>query len=219
MESRRSKRGQFVIIAVMLTAIMIVSIGALMHNAITYYKHEPWEEYSTLIGDIELNSRRLVGLSLAGYTNPPKDGSILEYNLVKWQNDLKAIYPTKGIILNSSSYSLSDTPDSSNPTATASFILNISSIGLKGYTFSVIASLHLTIKPASAPYNFTATVTKETSEPVSGLGTGNFRINGTTPTTVSPVYEDNTLVYKITVHSASLTLIEVLDQRGIRAQV
>ncbi len=57
------------IIAVLFIAMMIISIGVLMHRAGTYYKHEPWEEYLMLIGNIELNCRRLVELSLANYTN------------------------------------------------------------------------------------------------------------------------------------------------------
>ena len=65
----RNKKGQFVIIAFLLMAIMIISMGAIIHRAGTYYKHEPWEEYLTLISDIEVNSRRLVELSLVNYTN------------------------------------------------------------------------------------------------------------------------------------------------------
>jgi len=56
----KNKKGQFIIIAFLMIAMMIISIGALMHRAVTYYKHEPWQEYLTLIGSIELNSRRLV---------------------------------------------------------------------------------------------------------------------------------------------------------------
>lgn len=218
MRSNRGKRGQFIIIAVMLTAIMIVSIGALMHSAITYYKHEPWEEYSTLVGDIEINSRKVVELSLAAYTNPPKDGSILGYNLVKWQNDLRSVYPSSEISLNASSYSLSLSPDSSKPTANAVFSLNISSIGLKGYTFSVTAYLYLEVRSATSPYTLTAIVTDESDQPVKGLGKNNFNINGTIPDAVSPVYEDGTLVYKILYDGAFLSPVEVWDQRGIRAQ-
>lgn len=218
MKSNRARRGQFIIIAVMLTAIMIVSIGALMHSAITYYKHEPWEEYSTLVGDIEINSRKVVELSLAMYTNPPKDGSILGYNLVKWQDDLRSAYPSSEISLNASSYSLSPSADSPKPTGSAVFSLNISSIGLKGYTFSVVTYLHLAVVSASSPYNLTVTVTDNTGQPVKGLGVSSFKINGTAPTAVTPVYESNTLVYKILCHTNSLSPVEVWDQRGIRAQ-
>ena len=38
MKVAQNNRGQFVIIAVLMAAIMIVSIGAIMHNAATYYK-------------------------------------------------------------------------------------------------------------------------------------------------------------------------------------
>ena len=53
-----------------MVAIMIITIGTLIHRATTYYKHEPWEEYLTLIGNIEVNSHRLVELSLTNYTQP-----------------------------------------------------------------------------------------------------------------------------------------------------
>ena len=63
------KRGQFVIIAVLMIALMIISIAPLLHRTVTYYKHEPWEEYLALIGSIELNSERLVTLSPVSYTH------------------------------------------------------------------------------------------------------------------------------------------------------
>ncbi|MFW9832323.1 MAG: hypothetical protein ACFFD8_11170, partial [Candidatus Thorarchaeota archaeon] len=153
MKSNREKRGQFVIIAVMLTAIMIVSIGTLMHGAVTYYKHEPWEEYSTLIGDIELNSHRVVEVSLAQATSSGGGVSILSENLIKWQNDLNTIYPTSGIRLSSSGYQLTQ---GSEPTAKVDiFTLSINSIGLEGYTFSVKASLSFDIwqDSSTSPYN------------------------------------------------------------------
>ena len=85
MKVEKTKRGQFVIIAVMLVAIMIVSIGAVMHNAATYYKNEPWEEYATLVSNIELNSQRLLKLSL-------NEGNFSR-NFKEWQSDLVVLYP------------------------------------------------------------------------------------------------------------------------------
>ena len=120
MKVAKTNRGQFVIIAVMLAAIMIVSIGAVMHNAATYYKNEPWEEYTTLVSNIELNSQRLLELSL----NP--DDFVNNFN--KWQSDLASLYPGAGIKLSYTGV---------YPKVT--FTLDITSIGLAGYEFTAEA--------------------------------------------------------------------------------
>ncbi|TRO52232.1 hypothetical protein E2P61_04280 [Candidatus Bathyarchaeota archaeon] len=118
MKATKTNRGQFIIIAVLLAAIMIVSIGAIMHNAVTYYRSEPWEEYTTLVSNIELNSQRLVGLS------PENE---FETNFIKWQSDLTRLYPSEGIQLSYSyDYYLNG----------VTFTLNITSIGLEGYKFT-----------------------------------------------------------------------------------
>ena len=218
MKSNKEKRGQFVIIAVMLTAIMIVSIGAIMHGAITYYKHEPWEEYSTLIGDIEVNSRKVVELSLAHVTTSGGDVSILSENLAKWQNDLANIYPDMRINLKSTGYQLNT---GSNPTAkVTAFTLDINSIGLEGYTFSVATSLSLDIwlDSSVSPYNITAIVKSESGEVVTGLDLANFKINGISPKAVAAFFDGNlkTLVYRIEFQGTPVNA-QVIDHRGITA--
>ena len=225
MKRSRERRGQFVIIAVMLTAIMIVSIGSLMHNAITYYKHEPWEEYSTVIGDIEINSRKIVELSLASYTNSIAQNTILYSNVNTWQNDLKDIYPSIGIVLKSenSSHKLENNVRSGLATtsmAKATFTLDIQSIGLKGYVFNVVTSL--TVKISVTPINSTANeiiavVKSETGMPVTDLNEDNFRIENATNVSVSPIYDrTNVLEYKIVYDGPTSAIVEVWDQRGIR---
>jgi hypothetical protein len=117
MKATKTNRGQFIIIAVLLVAIMIVAIGAIMHNAVTYYRSEPWEEYTTLVSNIELNSQHLVELS--------HDPAEFENNFNEWQSDLTRLYPGVGIKL---SYT------GNHPYVT--FMLNITSVGLEGYKFS-----------------------------------------------------------------------------------
>ncbi|MCW4031400.1 MAG: hypothetical protein NWE80_03450 [Candidatus Bathyarchaeota archaeon] len=226
MKSIKEKKGQFIIIAVMFTAIMIVSIGALMHGAITYYKHEPWEEYSALIGDVEINSRRVVEFSLANYTNSTQEESILAINLQKWKKDLKEIYPSSGISL---------TPDlsgggieslvwnmpKSTSKASAKFTLDITSIGLEGYNFSIVTSLSLTIRNItninSTTNEMIAVVESETGMPVTDLTKGNFRIENSTIVYVSPAYSSsNTFEYRIVYDGPLSPHVEVWDQRGIR---
>jgi len=226
MKLARGKRGQFVIIAVLLTAIMIVSIGALMHTAITYYKHEPWEEYSTLIGDIEVNSRRLLELSLVDYTNTVgQNETILIDNLEKWQNDLAYIYPSSGIVLKSDTssggLSRSWNQAASWSEAKADFTLDIKSIGLTGYKFAATISLNLNIKSVttinSTHNEITAVIKSESGSPVSNLNKNNFRINDATATAVSPFYDlTDIIVYKIQYQGTLPATVEVWDQRGIR---
>ncbi len=224
MTANRKNRGQFIIIAVMLTAVMIVSIGALMHNAITYYKHEPWEEYSTLIGDIEINSRKLIELSLASYTNSLEPITIIETNLEKWEEDLADVYPSSGITLASSEAQMLSSSQTSAyaaiSTAQASFALDIQSIGLKGYKFNVLTSLTLSIRSSTAVDSNTteviAVVKSETGMPVTDLSEANFKVGNTTNLTVSALYDPvNIIEYKIVHNGPVNAAVEVCDQRGI----
>ncbi len=223
MKLKKDRRGQFIIIAVLLAAIMIVSIGALLHTAVTYYKHEPWEEYSTLIGDIEVNTKRILELSLANYTNSvagEEDANILKTNIEKWQNNLMKIYPNSGIVLTCPSNPQLQT-QSWNPRAAADFELDIIGIGLSGYKFSLTTSLSLAIIEASnstsALYTITAVVKSESGF-VPNLRKNNFRINGAEVTAVLPSLSyDNIPVYNIQYDGTFPATLEVWDQRGIRA--
>ena len=224
MVANRRKRGQFIIIAVMLVALMIVSMGALMHNAITYYKHEPWEEYSTLIGDIEINSRKLVELSLASYTNSLEPNTIIETNLAKWEEDLVDAYPSRGITLTSSAAPMLNSSQTGTYTATskaqASFTLDIQSIGLEGYTFNVLTSLTLSIKSVTA-VDSTITevivaVKSETGMPVADLTETNFKVENATNIAVNAAYDAvNIFEYRILHNGSANATVEVCDQRGI----
>ena len=64
----KHKKGQFIIFATLIIAIMIISIGTIMYSTVTYFKHERWQEYLMVIDNVELGSRRVVELSLANYT-------------------------------------------------------------------------------------------------------------------------------------------------------
>ena len=225
----KHKKGQFIIIAVLMIAIMIISIGALMHGAVTYYKHEPWEEYLTLISNIELNSRRLVELSLANYTHTQHNNT-LRANLQKWQNDLTRIYPGYGIALN---YTLASGTDynyylglacdwnktASFSAANANFNLNIASIGLTGYKFTAVAFLNLTILNVTTTNEITVTVKGEDKTPITNLEKDNFQVKGLNITSVTSHYDqDHILVYIIECNENISTPVtmEVWDQRGIQ---
>ena len=134
---------------------------------------------------------------------------------------MTVIYPISGIVLTHDPTSLVLTSNpSSNPKAKAIFTLDINSIGLKGYIFSVDISLNMqTIKITSdTTYNITAIITSETGEPLANLNSKNFEVNGLPPTSVTPFYEDSTLVYKIVFSGTFPATVTVWDQRGICAE-
>ncbi len=221
----KNKNGQFVIIAVLMIAIMIISIGALMHRAVTYYKHEPWEEYLTLIGSIELNSRSLVELSLANYTNTDSpDLNILRTHLEKWQINLTRIYPGYGITLN---YTLIDSglvcdwnKNASFSAANTTFDLNINSIGLKEFKFNAVAHLNLTILNVNNSTNeITATVKEENEVPIFNLKKDNFLVEGSNITSVTSSYDEQYMLVYIIIFEGTITTpvtVAVWDQRGIK---
>ncbi|TET66085.1 hypothetical protein E3J49_00025 [Candidatus Bathyarchaeota archaeon] len=228
----KNKKGQFIIIAFLMIAIMITSIGALMHGAVTYYKHEPWQEYLTLIGSIELNSRRLVELSLANYTNTPNqtNPNILKNNLENWQINLTRIYPDYGIALN---YTLANGTNynyylglacywnktASFSAANANFNLNIASIGLTGYKFTAVAFLNLTTLNVNTTTNeITVTVKGEDKTPITNLEKDNFQVGLDIISVTSRYDQDHMLVYIIKCQgniTAPVT-VKVWDQRGIQ---
>jgi len=221
----RNKKGQFVILAVLLMAIMIISLGALMNRAVTYYKHEPWEEYLTLIGNIELSSSRLVELSLTNYTNAQTpDENILRNNLDQWQVNLTRIYPGRGVSLNFSDYPMTRdwNKTSSLSNATASFTIDIASIGLTGYKFTATAFLNLTIL-SQTDYELNVTVKVEDGKPLTNLGKDNFLVRnssmGFTVMNVTGYYDQReALVYTIQCSqtiTAPIT-VSVWDPRGIQ---
>jgi hypothetical protein len=231
---KRNKKGQFVIIAVLLIAIMIVSIGALLHGAVTYYKHEPWEEYSTLIRDVELNSRQLLELSLVNYTQTGNQ-NVLNESLSRWQKDLLRIYPGVGINLEFTLANGLTTVDVRNlnfeqglvrdwnqtvssSAAKANFSLNISSMGIAGYAFTAEILLKLNIvgyEPSTS--RVTLIVTSENGVQVSNLNQGNFKVNDATVGNVTSSYDQvlAALKYGVGYQGPTPPLVEVWDQRGI----
>lgn len=224
----KQKKGQFIIIAVLIIAIMIVSIGAILYSAVTYYKHEPWEEYLTLIGNIEQSSHNLVELSLSNYTHTLST-NILKANLEQWQSNLARIYPGHGIALTYSlengteySYSLGLTYDwskkASFSAANVTFNLNITSVGLTGYKFMATALLNLTILTIDGT-EIDVTVTGEDGMPIGGLKEDNFQVDGRNITDVTSRYDpDYILVYTIDCETPPPpnATVRVWDHRGIK---
>jgi len=226
----KNKKGQFIIIAVMMIALMIVSIGAIMYSAGTYYRYEQWEEYIILVEHVKLSTIRLVQISLANYT-ASANNSTLKDNLDQWQNDLKKAYPGYGVIL---TYDLADGTNISysqglasywNETvsysaANATFTLNIASVGLEGYEFMATAFLSLAILNVTTSTNeITVAVTGEDGMPITDLRKDNFHVDGLNITSVTSGYDpDYTLFYTIKCENlpSSSATVRVWDHRGIQ---
>ncbi len=222
--SLKQKKGQFIIIAVLFIATMIISIGGIMYTSVTYYKNEPWEEYLTLISNIELSLSRIVEISLSNYTNSTgPDPFILRENLNQWQMDLTKIYPGYGISLNSVFEDQTGIETLWNQRvsyseAKVNFNMNIESLGLTEYRFTTTELLKLNIRDLNTTA-ITVTVTKEGDVPIFNLKKENFQIvGGPNITLINSQYDDAyTHIYTIYCDgsiSSPLTLV-VCDQRGI----
>ena len=237
----KNEKGQFIVIAVLMIALMIISLGATMFSMGTYYKQEQWEEYLTLIEQIKVNTVDLVDISLSSYTSSETfDTEILKTNLDLWKIDLRKAYPGHGIILaydlakdveqvynTSISYNQGLAKNWNEPVSFSAvktnIALNMTSIGLEGYQFEVSSFLELAIISVDdSDSNSTliiATVFKENGIPVTDLNIENFEIDNQTISGVTSYYDpDYMLVYSIYcdgLQSSNVT-ITVHDQRFIK---
>lgn len=147
----RNKRGQFIVIAALLIALMIISATTVMFSAGTYFKHEQWEEYLIVIDGVKAGTANVLKLSLANYTQT-SNGSVLKANLDCWRDAVKNAYSGFGAILGYSLASGSYSAYGMNPNyylglnrtwnkqvsfsiANATTNLNVTSVGLSGYRF------------------------------------------------------------------------------------
>jgi len=158
----RNKRGQFIIIAALLIALMIISASAIMFSAVTYFEHERWEEYLIVIDGVKAGTVNVLTVSLANYTRT-LNGSVLKTNLDSWRDAVKGAYSGFGAIMGYSLASGSYSAYGMNPinynlglastwnqrisfsAANVTTSLNISSVGLTGYRFSSVVFLKMNI--------------------------------------------------------------------------
>lgn len=155
MKTISDKHGQFILIAALMVSILIVSISAIMYGTVTYFKHERWEEYLSLIDTLKISSRRVVEISLANYTWNLNNATILRNNLHKWRINITRVYSGFGVVLNphliNGSYQAYNLTFSytlglaynwyapvSYSAANATVEVNITSIGLNGYRFMAV---------------------------------------------------------------------------------
>lgn len=250
----KQKQGQFIIIAALLIAIMMVSVSTVMYGAVTYYRHERWEEYLAIIDNIELGSRRVVEISLAN-CSLTEEIETLEDNLYKWQNDTKKAYAGFGVVLTPIpaegecdaygvriEYNKGLALDWYNSTAfsaaNATFNINLTSVGLRGYKFATSVFLRMNILDAlwdggEKELTVLIDVDKENLAPVTGLREDNFPtlqifVGGQWKyylpgefTLFDSYDEDYGCVYKILLENVenqpSLVSVTAIDTRSIRA--
>ncbi len=210
----KNKKGQFIVIAVMMIAIMIISLGAIMYSTGTYYKSEQWDEYVTLVENIRLNTVHLVQLGLAKYTASVNNSTLytLTVNLNQWQSDLRKAYPGYGVVL---TYDLAQgthqaygtniqysqglatywNKPASYSAANTTLSLNVTSIGLTGYEFMATAFVRLTITGVDTSTNeITVTVSEEDEMPITDLKKDSFHVEGLTVINATSTYEPLTVV-------------------------
>jgi len=227
-----NKKGQFIVIAVLMVAIMTISVASIMYSAVTYYRHERWGEYLSIIDNVEITAYRLVEISLAKYT-ATLDSNILKTNLDKWQRDLLKTYPEFRVVLNYSlvngaknvygtsiyynqGLNMSWNKPVSFSAANATFAVNITSVGLTGYKFMSPVFLRMKIVDAiwysgqSKKYLLIyLIVDKEGPTPITNLQKSNFvqvNVSGTPKDFTLRRYYDaayGSFVYGIRVDSIS----------------
>ncbi len=243
----KKKRGQFIIIAALLMATMMISVGTIMYGAVTYYRHERWEEYLAIIDNVRIGSNRVVEISLANYTSTI-DGDVLQSNLFRWQNDVKKAYAGFGVIL---MYSLAEDQhdaygleisyekglaldwfkEEAFSSANATFYVNMTSVGLSGYTFSSPKFLRIKILETiwdnqDEKLTISLKVDKEDSTPITNLEKSSFSvlIDDVEPDdfTLSRFYSEayNAFIYEIECDAQppqpSLVSMTTVDIRGIK---
>lgn len=206
MKGFKEEKGQFIIIAALMVSILIVSISAIMYGTVTYYRHERWEEYLSLIDTLKIGSKRVVEISLANYTRPPYNNTILRDNLNQWQSNIKKAYPGFAPILTHTlsndeikieyeddeveiNYANGLARDWYNVTsarafsaANVTFNLNITSIGLTRYKFistSLVIEeiLNATYDTSDKSITIKLSLDKEGLIPITNLLKGRFSLN------------------------------------------
>jgi len=201
----KHKKGQFIIFATLIIAVMIISIGTIMYSTVTYFKHERWQEYLMVIDNIELGSRRVVELSLANYTIlNGTNNQILVNNLNNWRTNLTKAYPGFGVALtysaaNGSYYAYGLNIDYSSglarlwnnetsfSVANVTFNLNVTSVGLTGYRFLVSTLLKVRVFNATWSSNdlvIYSAVYEEGLTPITNLGKTDFSIKDANNNTI-----------------------------------
>jgi len=219
----RNKKGQFIIIAALLIAIMIISASAVMFSAVTYFRHERWEEYITVIDGVKAGTASVLQLSLGNYTRT-WNSSVLKMNLDSWREDVKQAYAGFGAIIDytlaSGSYSVygmslnynlglasQNLSQVSFLAANVTIGLNITSVGLTGYRFTSAVFLKMNITDALW-YQ-----TKKTGQVVEGYIGVRVAIDMEGPAAVTNLVQNNFILFQIGGMNQTYTLRRYYDSQ------
>jgi len=229
----KQRRGQFIIIAALFLATMMISISTIMYSAVTYYKQERWEEYLTIIDNLKMGSRRVVEISLANHTSTMND-EILKSNINQWMNDIKEAHPGLGVTLSyqdEDGFNLNWYEQESFSSINTTFYINIISIGLRGYVFAAPVRLRVQILDAiwdsqDEILTISLNVDKEDSAPITNLEKSSFSVLiddvELDDFTLSHYYNEtySSFIYEIECSAQppqpSLVSMTIVDTRGIK---
>jgi len=204
MKMTRERKGQFIVIAALLLSIMIISVGTVIYGAVTYFRHQRWEEYLTVIDSIKTGSYRLMEISLARYSQTsPVNQTILRDNLNQWIGAIRKAHAGFDVHLSfkletgiSSAYGMNPNYNMglnytwneqvSYSAANATFSMDIASVGLTGYNFSSFAYMKMNITDAiwyssTSQVGVRVIIQAEGPTPVTNLQRENFllfKVNG-----------------------------------------
>ena len=219
----RERKGQFIIIAALLLSIMIISVSTVIYGTVTYFRHERWEEYVTIIDSVKTGSSNVLEISLANYAQT-LNSTILRDNLNQWIRDVRKAYPGFGVDLSytlatgvrsaygvSLNYSLglarTWNQQVSFSGANATFNINIASAGLTGYNFTTHAFLKMNIrdtiwysKDSKQYVVIYLSVDKDGPEPIINLQKSNFvevKLSGSSKTFTMKRYYSSAYSYFI----------------------
>lgn len=188
----RGRSGQFIIIAILMIAIMIVSIGAVMYSTVTYYRYEQWEEYLSIIDNIKIGSLHLVEGGLANLTKTYSETRIMDRSILIDILDRWKAYLTKAMAEHGLAVDFLNNSRVENlvecywyfPTSISAFSadlsITLSKFGLYGYKTPIFISVGMAVdtnyigQGLDEIYNLNVTVYREDQTPIMGLKAGNF---------------------------------------------
>lgn len=237
MKITNDEHGQFILIAALMISILIVSVSAIMYGTVTYFRHERWEEYLSLIDTLKIGSRRVVEISIANYTLS-MDDNVLNDNLNQWRINVTRAYSGFGIVLSpgladglyqvyglninySQGLSSHWYDNVSYSAANVTFDLNITSIGLHGYRSMTSVFLKMNITDAlyyldNKEVGVRLIIQRENLLPIINLQVANFvefQVDGVDKNfTFSRYYDSQTLnafVYELAYSSSTKPSIPI----------
>lgn len=171
----KRERGQIIVIAAIIISIMVISLSNILYAFSMLHRPRMWEDYTGVVGNVIIGTRRVMAVSLANYTycydqglDPSVIREELKGNIDGWRGALeenKHVLPGQGLRFN---YSLSEGTQTAsgvsvtydlglnaswgNPvsisTANSTYELDLLKPGIKGYKFFLVTLVKMNITSA-----------------------------------------------------------------------